>query len=349
MRDLPKHLVYASDEQAGYLRKRRGRGFSFFNPKGEKIAKGDLPRHLQKLYVPPAWSEVWLSPKANAHLQATGYDEQGRKQYVYHDDWNGYRQSEKFSQLEGFAEALPAIREKIHQDLQKEGWPREKVLALVVALLDSSYMRIGNVQYQKSNQTFGLTTLRRKHLKTEDSLAIFSFKGKKGVQRTVKLEDAELVGLLKECSELPGYELFRYEEGKAQRQVDSGDVNEYLREISGSEYTSKTFRTWGGTVLAVELFHQAQQLVEENPRRDLLAAVVQLTAEALGNTPAVCRAYYIHPAILDAIETHTLPQLISKSRARQTHAFDLEKTEKICLKIIKAWTPKQQTVQRQAS
>jgi DNA topoisomerase-1 len=349
MEELPEKLIYQTDDAAGFRRKRRGRGFVYYNPRGEKVDKTALPRHLQGLYVPPAWTDVWLSAKANGHLQATGFDEQKRKQYVYHPAWNEHRQLAKFSSLESFAKALPQIRKKIYTDLQEEGWPRHKVVALVVALLDASYMRIGNAAYQEAHGTFGLTTLRRKHLRAEDSLVVFTYKGKSGVMRNVQLEDPELVALLKECSALPGYELFRYQENGHSHTVDSEDVNVYLREVSGQSFTSKTFRTWGGTVLAVELFPAACKVVEENPKRELISCLVQLTAERLGNTPSVCRSYYIHPAILDAVEQGSLGEYLSRTRVRDSQSFGLDRHEKMALKIIKAWREKQLSQHRQAS
>ncbi len=330
-------LRYISDEIAGYRRKKHGRGYIYYNPQGEKIGKEELEERLNELRIPPMWDEVWISPFKNGHLQVTGYDEKGRKQYLYHEEWIAFRNANKYHKLLEFAKKLPLIRERIYKDLKQPDWKKEKVLALVIFVLDEYFIRIGNQAYLNENETYGLTTLRRKHLTIEGKEAVLSYKAKSGKEREINIEHKQLVKLIKECSELPGYELFCYQESGRSNPVDSEDVNDYLKEIAGEEFSSKDFRTWGGTVTAVEEFENAVNDVEENPKRNLLTALVERVAARLGNTPAVCREYYIHPAVLEAAEDGSLKQIISRSRARQTHKSGLTKYEKISLKLLKEY------------
>ena len=332
-----KKLRYISDEIEGYRRKKHGRGHLYFNPLGEKIDKKELEERLDELRIPPMWDEVWISPYENGHLQVTGYDEKGRKQYLYHPEWTAFRNANKFNKLLQFGKKLPLIRKRIHQDLKQPDWKKEKVLALVVLVLDEYFIRIGNQVYLNENETYGLTTLRRRHLTIDGKEAVLHYKAKSGKEREVNIEHKQLVKLIKECSELPGYELFCYQNGGRSNPVDSEDVNEYLQQIAGEEFSSKDFRTWGGTVTAVEEFENALKDVEENPKRNLLTALVERVADRLGNTPAVCRQYYIHPAVLEVAEEGSLQRILSRSRARQTSRFGLTKPEKICLKLLKEY------------
>lgn len=340
--EVRSKLRYVNDEEPGYRRKRCGRGFVYFDPNGQKVDKEELSERLEALAIPPGWENVWICASLNGHLQVTGYDEKGRKQYIYHPDWVAFRNANKFSKMVQFGKKLPLIRKKVQEGLRKKEWVKEKVLALVVSVLDESFIRIGNQAYLDENSTYGLTTLRRKHLELTGKEAVFRYKAKSGKEREVSIENKKLVGYIKECSELPGYELFRYKNGTGSQRVDSEDVNEYLQEIAGEEFSSKDFRTWGGTVTAVEEFEDALKETEENPRKKLLTALVQRVADRLGNTPSVCREYYIHPAILLAAEEGILKEAISRSRFQQQDRFDLRKEEKIALRLLKEYEKENQ-------
>ena len=337
-----KKLVYVTDEESGYTRKKWGRGHIYYDPEGNKMDKSEIAERLKNLVIPPNWNDVWISARPNGHLQVTGYDEKGRKQYLYHPEWLAYRNATKFNKLISFAEKLPEIRCKVKEDLQQENWTKSKVLALVVRVLDESYIRIGNRSYLEENNTYGLTTLRRKHLKVDEEGVVLNYQAKSGKQREVNIEQKELVALIKECSELPGYEIFRYQEGGKGKPVDSEDVNEYLREIAGEEFSSKDFRTWGGTVTAIEEFEGAVKEVKENTKKEPVPTLVNRVAEQLGNTAAVCRAYYIHPAVLEAAEEGKLGELISRSRATQKDDCDLDKAEKIALRLLQEYAREHQ-------
>ena len=335
-------LRYITDEVSGYRRKKHGRGHMYFDPKGNKIDKKELQERLEALVIPPNWDDVWICPYLNGHIQVTGYDERGRKQYIYHPDWVAFRNANKFSKLVQFGKKLPEIRERIQRDLMKDDWEKEKVLALVVSVMDEAFIRIGNRTYLEENNTYGLTTLRRKHLKVTGKEAVLRYQAKSGKEREVNIENSRLVELIKECSDLPGYELFRYQEGNRSHIIDSEDVNDYLQEIAGEEFSSKDFRTWGGTVVAVEEFEEAEREVEENPKKKLIPALVQRVAEKLGNTPAVCREYYIHPAILMAAEEGVLHERIKRSRFQQKDESDLRKCEKIALQLVQEYEEENQ-------
>lgn len=328
-------LIYVTDDEPGYRRKKWGRGHRYYNPEGNPIDKEEIGERLDQLVIPPMWEDVWICSRENGHLQVTGYDEKGRKQYLYHPLWQEYRSRHKFDKMIEFGHALPRIREQVAKDLRKKGWPREKMLALVVSLLDETHVRIGNREYLKENNTYGLTTLRRKHLTIEDNEATFVYKAKHGVEQHVTIDNKKLVKLIKESSELPGYELFRYSEGEdAGKPVDSGDVNEYLKEISGEDFSSKNFRTWGGTVTAVERLEEALEEIQENPKKQLTSTLVKKVAEWLGNTEAVCREYYIHPCLLDSVDSGYLLQSMRRFKITDQGPYGLKPIEQITLKVL---------------
>lgn len=327
--------MYVSDDEPGYRRKKWGRGYRFFDPEGNSISKEVIEDRLKELVIPPMWENVWICKRRNGHLQVTGYDEKGRKQYLYHPLWQEYRSRHKFEKMIEFGHALPRIREQVAQNLRRKGWPREKVLALVVALLDETYVRIGNQEYLRENNTYGLTTLRRKHLSIEQGEATLRYKAKHGVEQEVSIDNKQLVKLIRESSELPGYELFRYYEGEEAGQVvDSADVNEYLKEISGEDFSSKNFRTWGGTVTAIEQLEAAVADVKENPRREVTSTLVKKVAERLGNTEAICREYYIHPCLIDHVDNGYLIQNINRFKVEDQGAYGLKPAEQIALKVL---------------
>lgn len=299
--NMPKSLSYVEEDVAGFTRKKNGKGFKYVDEKGETIHDKNTLKRIKELVIPPAWTDVWISKKANGHIQATGRDKKDRKQYLYHPKWREYSNETKYDSLLKFAEALPKIRRQIEKKLKKRKWTREKTVSLAIKLLDTVYIRVGNEDYKKTNNTYGLTTLRRKHLKKENGNSILEYKAKSGKFHEVKIDDKRLAKMLKQCSDLPGYELFRYRRNGNYINIDSGDVNEYLQEISDINITAKTFRTWGGTVLTIELADEARQIIEQHPQRKLETTLVKLVAKELNNTVAICRKYYIHPKVLQHV------------------------------------------------
>lgn len=300
--NLPATLTYTSDHEPGFTRVRRGRGFSYRTEQGERLIKAADLERAKALGIPPAWKEVWIAQNPNGHLQCTGIDPKGRKQYIYHADWNAYRSEAKFRKLAEFGRALPGIRRVTEQHLKGQDWSRPKVLALVIRILDACHIRIGNEYYQQQNETYGLTTLRRKHVEFDKGVARLEYKAKSGKYRRISIKNNQLAKLVKQSSELRGYELFKYQgEDKKFHHINSHDVNEYLRDISKEEFSCKDFRTWGGTTLAVEKYPEAQQMVSENLRLKLETTLIKLVAKELGNTIAICREYYIHPRVLEVV------------------------------------------------
>jgi DNA topoisomerase-1 len=292
-------LRYVSDARPGLQRIRRGRSFRYVGADGQPVR--DLPTlaRIRSLAIPPAWTEVWICPVAHGHIQAVGRDARGRKQYRYHARWRAVRDEAKFDRVIEFGRALPAIRERVERDLALPGLPREKVLAGVVRLLETTLIRIGNVEYARDNRSYGLTTLRARHVTVEGARLRFEFRGKGGKHHTVDVSDRRLATVVRRCQDLPGHELFQYLDEAGQRQaIDSADVNDYLRAIAGEEFTAKDFRTWGGTVLAA--LAMAVPDPEGGDARRRLTAAVTAVAARLGNTPAICRKCYIHPDVVAA-------------------------------------------------
>ena len=307
MDGIPRELTYISDEEAGFSRRRRGRGFGYVDGQNTKIKDQATLQRIKELGIPPAWKNVWIAKNPFGHLQCTGYDPKDRKQYIYHPLWNSYRSDAKFRKLLEFGLSLPQIRQQTSQHLRASGWPRTKVLALVIQMLDEYHIRIGNEYYRQQNETFGLTTLRRKHFEFEKGVGRLEYKAKSGKYRKISIKNGQLATLVKQSSELRGYELFKYqgEDGKFHH-IDSHDVNEYLKDISDEEFSCKDFRTWGGTTLAVKKYEKALKMVEENPRLKLETAIVKLVAKKLGNTISICRKYYIHPKVMETLLDGTI-------------------------------------------
>jgi DNA topoisomerase-1 len=294
-------LRYSTDTRAGIVRRRSGQGFSYRDASGETIRDRETLARIRALAIPPAWTDVWICPWPNGHLQASGRDARGRKQYRYHTEWQERRGTDKFDRMLAFAEALPRIRRRCDADLAKRGLPREKVLAGVVRLLELTLIRVGNDEYARLNRSFGLTTLRDRHARIDGTAIRFRFRGKSGQSHEVGLRDRRLAQLVRRCQELPGQELFQFvdEEGEV-RDVASDDVNGYLREASGGAFTAKDFRTWAGTVLAYRALRALQPGAGERDARRNVAEAIKQTADRLGNTPAVARGSYVHPAVLEA-------------------------------------------------
>jgi DNA topoisomerase-1 len=294
-------LRWTTDGKPGIRRRRSGRGFSYRDPDGALVRDPEALARIRSLAIPPAWTDVWICPDPRGHLQATGRDARGRKQHRYHPAFREHRERAKYEGMLRFAQLLPQIRERVDADLGRPGLPREKVLAAVVRLLELTLIRVGNEEYAKLNRSFGLTTLRDRHASVRGSTVKFRFRGKSGVQHEVSLRDRRLATVVGRCQDLPGQDLLQYvDEGGEVRDVRSEDVNAYLREITGADVTAKDFRTWAGTVLAYRALLALQPgATDREARRNVVEAVRQ-TAEALGNTPAVARRSYVHPAVLEA-------------------------------------------------
>lgn len=299
--DLPRDLRYVDDTQPGIRRKKRRGTFQYFDAQGERITDANEITRLNALAVPPAYTDVWICADPRGHLQATGRDARGRKQYRYHPRWREVRDTDKYSRLQAFGNALPTLRKQLEAQLAEPGFTREKVLATVVMLLDATLIRVGNTQYARDNKSYGLTTLRNRHVDINGSEIQFQFRGKSGVEHQVSVKDRRLATVVRRCLELPGQNLFQYlDEDGEQRHVSSGDVNDYLREATGGEFTAKDFRTWHGSVQALELTRLAcdRQVEESTGLRVRAKEILAAVARQLGNTPAVCRKAYIHPAVL---------------------------------------------------
>ncbi len=294
-------LRYVTDASPGIRRRRAGRGFTFIGPDGRRVTNKDQVAWIRSLAIPPAWTDVWICTSRRGHLQATGRDARGRKQYRYHPDWRAVRDEAKYGRMIAFGQALPAIRRRVDADLRKHGLPRERVLATVVRLLEKTRMRVGNEEYARDNRSYGLTTLRDRHAEVGSSRIRFRFRSKGGKASDVELSDARLARIVARCQDLPGQELFAYldEEGEI-RPIGSADVNDYLREITGQDFTAKDFRTWSGTVLAAWALKELQSVDSEAQAKRNVVRAVEQVAEWLGNTPAVSRRSYVHPAVIDA-------------------------------------------------
>lgn len=332
---LPYSLRHVSDEQPGYSRKPRGRGFSYYNKAGEHIQDKKEIERIKALAIPPAWEKVWICPHEKGHLLATGYDTKGRKQYIYHPKFIEWRQQTKFRKLAQFGRSLPLIRRQVEEHLALDGWPKERVMALIIAILDSKYLRIGNSYYTNTNNSYGITTLRRKHLATEKGHLALSYTGKKGVVREVTIEDKEICKLIRECSELRGYEIFRYQKNSTETElIYSDDVNEYLKEITGEDFTSKDFRTWGACVLTVEKQEEARALQKENPNKMFKNILLGQVAEELGNTIAVVSEYYVHPSVLEVVTANRLETYRVSPTPKLKFVSELSEHEVIVLNIL---------------
>jgi DNA topoisomerase-1 len=294
-------LRYSSDDRPGWTRRRVGRGFGYRDTEGATIRDRATLARLRALAIPPAWTNVWICPSPVGHLQATGRDARGRKQYRYHARWRDRRDTHKFERMLEFSEALGAIRERCDRDLARLGLPRDKVLAAVVRLLELTLIRVGNDEYARRNRTFGLTTMRGRHAQVDGTAIRFRFRAKSGQVRDVDLRDRRLASIVRRCQELPGQELFAYvdEDGDPQ-DITSDDVNAYLRSASGGDFTAKDFRTWAGTVIAFRALRAQQPADGDAAARRTVVGAVRVTAEQLGNTPAVARRSYVHPAVLEA-------------------------------------------------
>jgi DNA topoisomerase-1 len=300
-------LQYVGDDEPGYRRQPWGRGFTYFDPAGNRVRDKELRAYFESLVIPPAWTEVWICTRRKGHIQATGRDDKGRKQYIYHPRWEEQRTLTKFNQMRDFAQCLPLLRAQVDRDLRRHHLTREKVTAIVIRVLEGSLIRIGNSQYARRNHSYGLTTLLDDHLEISGTHLHFSFPGKGGQQQEIDIRDRRVANLLQRCQELPGQHLFQYRDEAGERHsLTSDDVNQYLQEVTGQPLTAKSFRTWGGTVLAAVELNALGPSDSEAKNNPQVVNAVKRVAAGLGNTPAICRQYYIHPAIIQAYLDHTL-------------------------------------------
>jgi DNA topoisomerase-1 len=306
-------LRYVSDDMPGIRRRKRGKGFTFLDAKGNTVSDARTVERIRKLAIPPAWTDVWICPIANGHLQATGRDARGRKQYRYHADWRNVRDETKFGRMIAFGDALPKIRERVERDLSLRGLPREKVVATVVRLLESTLIRVGNREYARQNGSFGLTTLRDGHVDIEGSKLRFEFRGKSGKDHSVEIQDRRVARIVRQCRDLPGQTLFQYLDEAGERQkITSEDVNAWLKETTGEDFTAKDFRTWGGTVLALSALLEVGVCESEKEAGKAVVDTVKRVAEDLGNRPAICRKYYIHPVVIETFVEGKLEEALEE-------------------------------------
>jgi DNA topoisomerase-1 len=325
-------LVYASDFEPGIRRVRKGRGFAYFDPRGRRVTDPDTLDRIAKLAVPPAWNDVWISTKPRGHLQATGRDARGRKQNRYHARWHKIRDADKFARLLGFARALPKIRRRVTRDVSQPGLPREKVVATIVRLLELTFARIGNEEYARQNGSFGLTTLRDRHVKIKGATLRFLFKGKSGSEVEVGITNRRVARVVKRCEELPGQMLFQYIDPAGDRRtVTSDDVNQYLRETSGQDYTAKDFRTWGATVLATTALRELMSFESDTEAKHNVVAAIDSVARRLGHTRAVCRKSYVHPAVIDTYLDGSLDSVLKVVEGRAHRNLKAEEAAVIAL------------------
>jgi DNA topoisomerase I len=330
-------LRYVSDDKPGIKRVRRGRGFSYTGTDGQTIRdKGELDR-IRALAIPPAWTDVWICPTPRGHIQASGRDVKGRKQYRYHDRWREVRDEAKFERMIAFGEALPVIRERTGEHLRQRGLPREKILAVVVRLLESTRIRVGNEEYARENESYGLTTLQGEHVDVNGSEITFDFKGKSGKVHHVSVRDRRVAAVVRKLLDLPGQELFQYiDEAGDVHAISSDDVNTYLRDITGNDFTAKDFRTWAGTVLAAHALREIGEFDGDAEGRTNVVRAVEAVAKRLGNTPTICRKCYVHPAVIDAYLDGTMASTLQQAASSewQERLGDLPPEEAAVLALL---------------
>ncbi len=329
-------LRYVYDTRPGISRQRTRSGFTYRTPDNKPLRDKETLARIKSLVIPPAWESVWICPIANGHLQATGRDARGRKQSRYHPRWREVRDQSKYEHMLAFGATLPTIREHVDKHLALPGLPREKVLATLVRLLETTFIRIGNEAYARENNSFGLTTLRRRHVDIHGSRLTFKFKGKAGVEHTINVTDRRLARIVKTCRDIPGYELFEYlDDDGHPHSIDSANVNDYLREISHQDFTAKDFRTWAGSVLAAMTLRDCDPCDTQTQLKKNVVEAIKSVSHRLGNTPSVCRKCYVHPAVLEAYLTGAMPNLLADPKPCNTpHPHALRPEESALLHLL---------------
>jgi DNA topoisomerase-1 len=329
-------LHYVTDRLPGITRKRKGSNFTYYDAEGKRLLDPSELKRIRSLVIPPAWERVWICPRTNGHLQATGFDDRGRKQYKYHSTWRTVRDEAKFERLLSFAESLPRIRVRVDEDMRRPELGREKVLATVVRLLEVSLIRIGNEEYVKENKSFGLTTMRNRHVKVEGSSARFQFRGKSGKRHVIEVSDERAAKIIRKCQDLPGQQLFEYLSPAGEVvPIASEDVNDYLQKISGQAFTAKDFRTWAGTVLAAIALGKMEEVDSQAAAKRNVVMAIEAVARLLGNTVAICRKCYIHPAVtasyLDGALARTLRRKADSQITKRLHYLKPEEAVVLAL------------------
>lgn len=315
--EVPEGLTWCSDDRPGLRRVRSGKGFSIRDADGKAVKDARVQERVRMLAIPPAWTDVWICPRASGHIQATGRDAKGRKQYRYHDDWSRHRSENKFDRLPAFARALPKLQARVEHDLSSRGVSRDKVLATVVRLLEVTLIRVGNAEYARTNRSYGLTTLHKRHLEVDGTALSFAFRGKSGVDHKVNVRDRRLASVVRSLRELPGQQLFKYRDATGTLcPVSSDDVNRYIRDAMGDRFSAKDFRTWAGTVSAARALRDMEAPSSPTDAKRRITVCVKAVAGLLGNTPTVCRSSYVHPAVLALYESGDIRTVLPGTGSR---------------------------------
>lgn len=333
-------LRYVTDSQKGVTRKKIGDSFKYLNINSNIVTSPKRLERIKKLSIPPAWKDVWISPSPNGYLQAIGFDEKGRKQYLYHTDWKKMSQQNKFNNVVYFGYALPEIRKKIAKDMNQDSLTKEKIIATVIWLLEHTLIRVGNDEYAEENNSFGLTTMRNRHVTVHGKNINFEFRGKSGVEASVNITHPKIAKIIRQCMELPGYEIFQYLDNDGKRHtVDSSDINNYLKKITGQDITAKDFRTWGGTILCASSLNVIGKFVDGNDEKKKVVKAVKEVSEHLHNTANVCKNYYIHPVIFESYEKNKLiPHFESSYKSYDKQKDKLEKAEFATLTLLRKYS-----------
>lgn len=328
-------LRYSSDSNPGIRRIRCGKGFRYTQPDGSPVRDAETLSRIKSLVIPPAWKEVWICLDPKGHMQATGRDAKGRKQTRYHPRWREVRDETKYGRMLAFGSALPSIREQVERDLALPDMPRRKVLATVVRLMEATLIRIGNEEYARENHSFGLTTMRNRHVSVDGATVTFKFQGKSGIKHNIDLTDRRLAHIIRRCQDIPGYELFQYEDSEGHHSIDSADVNEYLHEIGGQEFTAKDFRTWAGTVLACTALLKLDPFDSETQAKKNIVEAINSVASQLGNTRAVCRKCYVHPAVLNCYVQGEMAKHFRNGHQPNSALSPMEREERAVMRLLK--------------
>ncbi len=329
------NLEYTSEHKLSVHRKKVGRGYSY-RENGQKISDPDILERIKKLVIPPGWKNVHICKSAKGHLQAVGRDEKNRKQYIYHPLWSKIRNQTKFFKMTSFGKTLPKIRKRVEEDLDQPKMNRNKVHALIIRLMEETHIRIGNEYYAKTNKTYGLSTLRTRHVKTIENKMKFEFTGKKGKAHSITLENKKLVKLVNQCEEIPGWELFKfYDENGVKQAIDSGMINEYIHEISGKQFSAKDFRTWSASKIFFETLYELGYTADEKENKKNIITAYDAAATGLGNTRSVCREYYVHPYIVEGYSSgEIVPHFEKLKPGKSTNYTSLSASEKVILNMI---------------
>lgn len=336
VKDLKREdLSYSTDSRPGFFRQKSGKGFNYYNTDGNRILDVTVINRIKELAIPPAWEDVWICPNGSGHLQATGFDDRGRKQYIYHTLWIKICNENKFSKLADFGLSLPKIRGKVDYELHQKDLDRERILATVIWLLEHTFIRVGNEEYSRENNSFGLTTLRGRHAKVRGDEITFKFRGKSGVENIIEVSNPTVAKTIKECIELPGYEIFKFVDNEGNTHVvDSSDVNEFLKDITKDDFSAKDFRTWGATNLSAKRLYRLGTADDKKIAKKNVTETVKTVARFLNNTAPVCRAYYIHPAVINSYSRNRLVPYFDRYAQRKAKANGLTWNEYALIKLI---------------